>query len=94
MVIILVVYDISDDRVRSLVSNKLLAMGFNRLQRSAYVRRGTSGTARYVFRFIKSLINSSTDKLLVIPLPNRVYESSLTIGPKYLGGCNASRLIL
>ncbi len=83
--VILVVYDISDDGVRSRVSSKLMSIGFNRLQKSAYVRRGTSGTARYVFRVIKSMIDLSNDRLLVISIPDRIYETALTIGPKYVG---------
>jgi len=94
LVVVLVVYDISDDSVRGRVSSKLLTLGFNRIQRSAYVRRGTSGTARYVFRVVKSLIDLSTDRLLVIPIPDRVYDTSLSVGPKFVGDYRGGKFLI
>ncbi len=82
MVVILVVYDISDDRVRNAVARRLTSMGFIRIQKSAYVRRGTSGAARYVFRAVSRMIDKSSDKLLVIAVPDAVYAAASSVGRK------------
>ena len=85
MPVILVIYDIRDDTVRNTVAKRLTALGFIRVQKSAYVRRGTSGVARHVFRSLSRLIDTSTDKLLVIPVPERVYATSYAAGSKVVG---------
>lgn len=94
MVVVMVVYDISDDEVRSLVASKLMRMGFTRIQKSVYVRRGTIGTSRYVFRSISRIIDPLRDKILVLSISERDYLSSLSIGPKAIGDTHGSNILI
>lgn len=94
MVVVMVVYDISDDEVRNLVANKLLKMGFTRIQKSVYVRRGTLGTSRYVFRSLSRIIDPLRDRLLVLSISDRDYISSLSIGPKAIGDTHGGNILL
>lgn len=85
MAVVLVVYDVRDDAARNAVAKRLTALGFIRIQKSAYVRRGTAGVARHVFRALTKLIDTSTDKLLVIPIPEGVYATAYAVGGKVIG---------
>ncbi len=85
MPVILVVYDVRDDAARNAVVRRLTALGFIRIQKSAYVRRGTAGVARHVFRSLTRLIDTSTDKLLVLPVPESVYVAAYAVGGKVVG---------
>jgi len=82
---VLVAYDVRDDSARNAVAKRLTALGFIRIQKSAYVRRGTRGVARHVFRVLSRLIDTSTDKLLVLSIPENVYASALILGRRGVG---------
>ncbi|ADM27737.1 CRISPR-associated protein Cas2 [Ignisphaera aggregans DSM 17230] len=77
---IVVAYDISDDRKRLEVCEKLKSMGFTRIQRSLYIARGGSSKAKDVARALQRYIDRSTDSVLVMVIPREVLEKTITIG--------------
>jgi len=77
---VLVAYDISNDAVRSLVARRLLAMGFSRIQRSVFVRRGSYAVARDVARLLARLVDPSSDRVHVIVVQDRDWGSRIVIG--------------
>jgi len=94
MVVLMVIYDISDDQVRNMVSSKLLKLGFTRVQKSVYVRRGTSGVSRYVYRAISKYLDPVRDRLLVLSIDEREYLSALSLGPKVVGDSHGRNIII
>lgn len=77
---IIVAYDVSDDRRRSLVCEELKALGFSMLQRSVYIARGGSSRAKDSARAIQKLIRSDSDTALVMVVPREVLEKAIVIG--------------
>ena len=65
---VLVVYDISDNRVRSELANYLKVKGFTRIQRSAFIGRPPPSILRDVERVLPRYIKSESDVIHLIPL--------------------------
>jgi CRISPR-associated protein Cas2 len=65
---VLVVYDISDDRVRFELANYLKVKGFARIQRSAFIGRPPPSILRDVERVLPRYIKSESDVIHLIPL--------------------------
>lgn len=82
--VILVIYDVRDDAARNAVARRLTSLGFTRIQRSAYVRRGTAGVARHVFRVLSRLVDAATDRLLVLTVPEQAYASAHVLGRRVI----------
>ena len=54
----LIAYDISDDRLRRIVSEKLLQMGFTRLSRSVFIGVTSRGRVEDLRRWLKRVLGS------------------------------------
>jgi len=65
---VLVVYDISDNRVRFALANYLKVKGFTRIQRSAFIGRPPPSILRDVERVLPRYIKSESDVIHLIPL--------------------------
>ena len=77
---VIVVYDISSDKVRIAVCDKLKSMGFSMLQRSVYITRGGFSNAKDVARAIQRYIDASRDSVLVVVVSREVLERAIVIG--------------
>jgi len=79
-VFILVIYDISDNRVRQDLANYLKTKGFTRIQRSAFIGRPLPSVLRYVSRTLGKFIESSSDVIHLIPLLEYSVKHIITYG--------------
>ncbi|MEM0497843.1 MAG: CRISPR-associated endonuclease Cas2 [Acidilobaceae archaeon] len=77
---VVVAYDISDDIIRSRVSEKLKSMGFTRIQRSLYVRRGGAYEAKEAARALARIIDYKTDNVIVMVVPWESLERAFKLG--------------
>ncbi len=77
---LVVVYDISDDRARLRVADRLKCLGLVRVQRSAFVGRGGSGLARDVARATSRLIDHGRDSVIVFIVPDRSVRHAIVLG--------------
>lgn len=82
---LIVVYDISSDKVRLRVANKLKYFGLARVQRSAFVGRGGLALAKDIVRASGRLIDHETDSVIVFVTPDKSVRQALIIGTP-LGG--------
>ncbi len=80
MPFVLVAYDISDDKRRATVCERLKAMGFSMVQKSLYVARGGSSLAKDVYRALQRLVDRSRDSVVVMVVPREVLQKSMVIG--------------
>lgn len=76
---VIVAYDISDDNRRVRASEKLISMGYTRLQRSFYIRRGGMSEAKETFRALSRIVNHKTDNLIVAVVPYESIEKAFRI---------------
>jgi len=79
-VYLIVVYDISNDKVRLRVANKLKYFGLTRVQRSAFVGRGGLALAKDVVRASGKLIDHETDSVIVFVAPDKSVKQALIVG--------------
>jgi len=79
-VFILVIYDISDNRVRQDLANYLKTKGFTRIQRSAFIGRPLPSVLRDVSRTLGKFIESSSDVIHLIPLLEYSVKHIITYG--------------
>ena len=91
---VLAFYDISDDSRRARAAERLLALGFSRVQRSVYIARGGRGLARDAMRALAPLIDPGRDSLVVMVVPGESVSSALRLGGAPLGGRVEGGLIL
>jgi len=68
VVLVLVVYDISDDQVRRRLSDYLKSKGFTRIQRSAFIGNPPPSIYKDVRRVLKLFIKSESDVIHVFPI--------------------------
>jgi len=68
LVLVLVVYDISDDQVRRRLSDYLKFKGFTRIQRSAFVGNPPPSIYKDVRRVLKLFIKSESDVIHLFPI--------------------------
>jgi len=80
-VYVIVSYDIKDDNKRIKVMKKLLALGFSRLQKSVYVRRGGKGDAKDALRATMRYLGDE-DKLFIIVVSNKEFEEAFRVEGK------------
>ncbi len=78
---VLVVYDISDDKLRARLARRLEAMGYVRIQRSVWVNPyGYSDEAVRTYRRLKNLPYGEEDRVHVFIIPRWSYEKAISIG--------------
>jgi len=68
MVLVLIVYDISDDNVRRRLSDYLKSKGFTRVQKSAFIGNPPPTLYKDVKRVLKQFIKSSSDVIHIFPI--------------------------
>ncbi|MET1101041.1 MAG: CRISPR-associated endonuclease Cas2 [Pyrodictiaceae archaeon] len=77
---VIVAYDISDDRKRATICDKLKSMGFSMAQRSVYIARGGSPLAKDAARALQRIIDGSRDSILIMTIPRDVLEKAIVLG--------------
>jgi CRISPR-associated protein Cas2 len=80
---VIVSYDITDDRRRIEIMNRLKSMGFVRVQRSLYVARGGSALAKDAARAISRLM-SREDSVVILVVDNQTLSSAIKLGTAQL----------
>ncbi len=80
MTYVVVAYDISDDRSRLWVSEKLKSHGLVRIQRSLFIGRGGYYRAKEVYRGTRRYIDPSSDSIFVIVVPGEFLSRALVHG--------------
>ena len=78
---VIVAYDISNDYNRTKAMKKLLGLGFKRLQKSVYVRRGSKGDAKDALRAIQKYIDDG-DKVFIIVVSDKELREAFLIEGK------------
>lgn len=68
MMHILLVYDITSDRVRTKVADTCLDYGLDRIQYSAFAGRLSNNHQRELMRRIKALLDDGANKITLIPV--------------------------
>ena len=63
---VVVFYDISSNRVRQLVADKLLSKGLVRVQRSVFIGRGGYALAKDLARYLTRFINPGDSLLIMV----------------------------
>ncbi|MGC8544286.1 MAG: CRISPR-associated endonuclease Cas2 [Vulcanisaeta sp.] len=79
MTYVIVFYDISDDRARQAVADKLLSKGLTRVQRSVFMGRGGHALAKDLSRYLSRFVGPS-DSLLIIVVYEESVRSMIIIG--------------
>jgi CRISPR-associated protein Cas2 len=80
---VVVSYDITDDRRRIEIMNRLKSMGFVRVQRSLYVARGGSALAKDAARAISRLMGRE-DSVVILVVDNQTLSSAIKLGTAQL----------
>jgi CRISPR-associated protein Cas2 len=80
---VIVSYDITDDRRRIEIMNRLKSMGFVRVQRSLYVARGGSALAKDAARAISRLM-SREDSVVILVVDNQTLSGAIKLGTAQL----------
>ena len=75
---VMITYDIKDDKMRMKVMNRLLALGFTRLQKSVYVRRGSRGDAKDALRAVQNHLREG-DKLFIIVVSEKEFKEAIRV---------------
>ena len=68
MMHVLLVYDITSDRVRAKVADACLDYGLDRIQYSAFAGRLSSNHQRELMRRIRALLDDGDNKITLIPI--------------------------
>ncbi len=76
---IVVAYDIRNDNARTRAMKRLLAMGFKRLQKSLYIKKGGRGDALDAFRAVKRYLKDEEDKLFVVVLSDKEFKEAMIV---------------
>ncbi|PLC68687.1 CRISPR-associated endonuclease Cas2 [Vulcanisaeta sp. EB80] len=80
---VIVSYDITDDRRRIEIMNRLKSMGFVRVQRSLYVARGGRALAKDAARAISRLMGRE-DSVVILVVDNQTLSSAIKLGTAQL----------
>jgi CRISPR-associated protein Cas2 len=83
MTVILVVYDVSDDRKRQRLSKDLERWGLARIQRSAFAGRMQPARARDLKRLVEKIIDRETDIVHIILLRDEEWARVEVIGNQW-----------
>jgi len=80
---VIVVYDISDNRVREEFAKFLQAHGLVRVQRSMFIGRVSSQTLKDIERKASKTINFEKDVVHIVPLSIYEYQHMRVIGTPF-----------
>lgn len=70
-----IIYDISDDKIRSKISSKCKNYGLDRVQKSAFIGNLSKNKAEMLVIEIKELVKSSGDCVFLIPSCKECFAS-------------------
>lgn len=79
MTYVVVFYDVSDNRARQAIADKLLSKGLTRIQRSVFVGRGGHALARDLSRYLSRFVGVN-DSLVIIVVDEKSIRSMITVG--------------
>ena len=82
MVVVLVVYDISDDAKRQRAARTIQAWGLSRIQRSAYAGTLLRARARDLARRLERIIDPDTDTVHILTLQRSTWEKTIVLGKR------------
>jgi len=80
---VVVSYDITDDKRRLEVMNRLKSMGFVRVQRSMYIARGGGALAKDVARAVVRLMGRE-DSVVIFIIDNQTLNNAIRLGTAQL----------
>ena len=75
---VIVAYDISNDYKRTKAMKRLLGLGFKRLQKSVYVRKGSKGDAKDALRAVQRYLEKR-DKLFAIVVSDKEFREAFLV---------------
>lgn len=76
----MVSYDVSNDKVRRLVSDYLKNIGFVRIQKSVFLGEVKLEIYEKMTSYIDTLINKKSDSICCIPISKNNYYNILSMG--------------
>ena len=82
MVVVLVVYDISDDNKRLKAARTIQAWGLSGIQRSAYAGTLLRARARDLARRLERIIDPETDTVHILTLQHSTWEKTIVLGKR------------
>ena len=77
---LLVIYDISEDRRRTDLADRLKLYGMTRIQKSAFISEYRPALLSEVKRTALRIINLETDNVQIYPLTPASYRMRITVG--------------
>lgn len=80
--LIWVIYDVSDDKVRAKVAQKCQTYGLYRIQKSVFLGDLPVHCADEVAEFSRDLINEDTDAVFILPCCQDDFDKRITVGRK------------
>jgi CRISPR-associated protein Cas2 len=89
---VVVSYDITDDKRRLEVMNRLKSMGFVRVQRSMYIARGGGALAKDVARAVVRLMGRE-DSVVIFIIDNQTLNNAIRLGTAQLNMPNEPLVI-
>ena len=78
--LVLVIYDISEDDARQKIANILLQYGFKRIQRSAYIGKIPSHILKELELKLKKLMKTAHGNIQIFKLTPQQYKNRIEIG--------------
>jgi len=91
---VVVVYDISDDKIRFRVARYLQAKGLSRIQRSAFVGSLQGGRIKDLVRGLSRLIDPDTDVVHIFSIQPVEWERKIVLGTPRWGERSAVARVL
>lgn len=89
---VVVSYDITDDKRRLEVMNRLKSMGFVRVQRSMYIAKGGGALAKDVARAVVRLMGRE-DSVVIFIIDNQTLNNAIRLGTAQLNMPNEPLVI-
>jgi len=78
-----VVYDISEDKIRKKISDKLIAEGLYRVQNSVFLGNIENNRMDEIVIFSEDMVNDSTDSVYIFPMCQEDFEKVALIGEAF-----------
>ncbi len=78
--LILVIYDITEDEVRQKVANLLLQYGFKRIQRSAYIGKIPNHILKELEIKLRKIMKTAHGNIQIFKITKQQYRSRIEIG--------------
>lgn len=79
---VIVVYDISEDDVRTRVADILRSFGLERIQRSAFVGRLPSALVKELEEKIRKAVRGANADVAIFKVDRRAIDTAVRIGPQ------------